>query len=420
MALIEKLEAIGDAIRAKTGGTEQLTLDDMVDEIEGIETGGGGSSAILEPLTMTSLQTYTPGEGVDGFSNVTPSLDLVINNYDWKDAFVTLCKGAIPLTSINTFTLTTNNATYASHVFETATTAAVANPTSLDNFFANKVILDFNNKPLATIPIFYNYWGTTADVKEIKNYQNSTSNQQYVLRHIFYNAYFLENISDKVKNFYITMINKFSNIVSDFQNVFINCYNLSEDNDDLRNAFVNANFVKMTYSTNFAMNNTYYRNCEIEPFYFSTVPSTAQTPLKGFSYAGLKHLTFKPFDTTRSDYQYPPITLDFTQIGYSATTAASYLKSSERITDNNTYTALKNNPKAWTTIVNYSFYNKVSALETINSLPDMTKKKNTNSYTYSLKFKGAAGTDTDGGAIKTLTSAEKAIATNKGWTIALS
>lgn len=41
MALINKLEAIADAIRAKTGGTTELSLDDMVDEIEGISGGSG-------------------------------------------------------------------------------------------------------------------------------------------------------------------------------------------------------------------------------------------------------------------------------------------------------------------------------------------------------------------------------------------
>ena len=36
MALIDKLSAIGDAIRAKTGGTELLTLDQMPDAIAAI------------------------------------------------------------------------------------------------------------------------------------------------------------------------------------------------------------------------------------------------------------------------------------------------------------------------------------------------------------------------------------------------
>lgn len=43
MALIEKLSAIGDAIRAKTGGSELLTLDQMPTEIAAIQTGGGSA-----------------------------------------------------------------------------------------------------------------------------------------------------------------------------------------------------------------------------------------------------------------------------------------------------------------------------------------------------------------------------------------
>ena len=44
MALVDKLTAIGNAIRGKTGSTEKLTLDEMATAIEGIESGGGGFS----------------------------------------------------------------------------------------------------------------------------------------------------------------------------------------------------------------------------------------------------------------------------------------------------------------------------------------------------------------------------------------
>lgn len=44
MALTNKLSAIGDAIREKTGKSDLLTLDDMALEIASIETGGSGDS----------------------------------------------------------------------------------------------------------------------------------------------------------------------------------------------------------------------------------------------------------------------------------------------------------------------------------------------------------------------------------------
>lgn len=53
MTLINKLTAIGDAIRTKTGGTEQLTLDQMVTEIGNIQTGGGTESGLPSSADVT-------------------------------------------------------------------------------------------------------------------------------------------------------------------------------------------------------------------------------------------------------------------------------------------------------------------------------------------------------------------------------
>lgn len=71
MALTDKLSAIGDAIRAKTGETGLLRLDEMPTAIAGIETGGGGvddlalsliNGTITEikiPDSVTELPEYT-------------------------------------------------------------------------------------------------------------------------------------------------------------------------------------------------------------------------------------------------------------------------------------------------------------------------------------------------------------------------
>ena len=58
MALIDKLTAIADAIREKTGKTEGLTLDQMPTEIEGIQSGGGGETMrnmISEVLSLVPV-----------------------------------------------------------------------------------------------------------------------------------------------------------------------------------------------------------------------------------------------------------------------------------------------------------------------------------------------------------------------------
>ena len=58
MALTDKLTAIADAVRAKTGGTALLTLDEIASAIGGISGGGG-------PFTnATTLGVYEATEDV--------------------------------------------------------------------------------------------------------------------------------------------------------------------------------------------------------------------------------------------------------------------------------------------------------------------------------------------------------------------
>ena len=60
MTLVNKLTAIGDAIREKTGGTAELTLDQMVTEIGGITGGGGEVDTTVEDAYVTgTLTSYT-------------------------------------------------------------------------------------------------------------------------------------------------------------------------------------------------------------------------------------------------------------------------------------------------------------------------------------------------------------------------
>lgn len=61
MALTDKLTAIGDAIRSKTGGSELLTLDEMPQEIQSIQTGGGGTSdtSLADSILDGSITTYS-------------------------------------------------------------------------------------------------------------------------------------------------------------------------------------------------------------------------------------------------------------------------------------------------------------------------------------------------------------------------
>lgn len=135
----------------------------------------------------------------------------------------------------------------------------------------------------------------------------------------------------------------------------------------------------------------------------------------------LKKFTFKTNeDGTAIATTWKNQLLDFTNyVGWSSSDGNiignnSGLTVDTKITDDTSYHALKNNPDSYTLLVQYACYNHDSAVETINSLPD------TSAYgTNTIEFNGTAGSATDAGAINTLTEAEIAVASAKGWTVTL-
>lgn len=145
----------------------------------------------------------------------------------------------------------------------------------------------------------------------------------------------------------------------------------------------------------------------------------------------LAKLTFKTVSPTNAKNPYSSSDIDLSTVGYYTNVSEGYIDNSalhfgntpllakslvrknaaKEITNATTYAKLKNDPDAWTTNVAYSRYNKTSAKETLTSLPYIEE-------THTIKFNGEAGSATDGGAIKNLTSSEIAAATAKKWTVA--
>lgn len=62
MSLNDKMTALADAIRSKTGGTEALTLDQMTEDVAGIKLEKPEESLYVVPK-YDSDYTYTPEEG---------------------------------------------------------------------------------------------------------------------------------------------------------------------------------------------------------------------------------------------------------------------------------------------------------------------------------------------------------------------
>lgn len=140
----------------------------------------------------------------------------------------------------------------------------------------------------------------------------------------------------------------------------------------------------------------------------------------------IKSLTFKLQDNNipqTANWKHQNLALN-EYVGYAYSrdyiTQYSGLTTETQIVDDITYQALKDHPDSWTLLKDYSRYNHDSAVETINSLPDCSAYLATQtSGVNTIKFLGASGAKTDGGAINTLTEEEIAVATAKGWTVSL-
>ena len=181
----------------------------------------------------------------------------------------------------------------------------------------------------------------------------------------------------------------------------------------------------------YALYNNTFRNCYVLDELIDFPVNTNGIPTRNlftntFSECyRLKDLIFATQNGTPYVARWKGQTIDLTSVGYgisdrSFTAYNSGITSDKKVTDYTTYSNLKNDPDWYTTNVYYSRYNHDSAVNTINSLPDTSAYLATAVGTNTIKFKGTQGSSTDGGAINTLTEAEIAVATAKGWTVTLS
>lgn len=141
--------------------------------------------------------------------------------------------------------------------------------------------------------------------------------------------------------------------------------------------------------------------------------------------------------TVTKDTPWIGTVLDLSQVGFCVGTysngSINYINpgaADKEITDASTYAALKNDPDAWTKSIEYALFNKTSAIQTINSLPDVRMlmvnppadeshwPTDETGLNCTIKFYGAAGASTDGGYIGGMTESQLAVATAKGWTVA--
>ena len=139
--LVAKLDAIGDAIRAKTGKSPKMTLDEMPTEIAGISGGGfdwsqvkssTGSSQVvfkngLETLDLTGIDTSKMTSTAYMFTRLSGLSTIDLSPLDTSSVtnMSSMFSGCSGLTSIDLSPLDTSSAVIMSSMFSGCSSLAM-------------------------------------------------------------------------------------------------------------------------------------------------------------------------------------------------------------------------------------------------------------------------------------------------------
>lgn len=380
MALTNKLTAIGDAIRNKTGSTNLLTLDEMPTAIESIEGGGGGGADIDESnLAYRDNCTYAFAYN---------RLNWLIDSYGDK--------------------ITTNNISNGTYMF-------------------------YSSTELEEIPFELNFGTAKTDVssmfntcKKLKSIPKINNLNPDILSTIFKDCWSLREIPEDIDATWnwTTIDNQTSAYSNSRSSQFYNCYALRK----IPNSFLNHNNKLSTNSYAYFYNG--FSGCyTLDELVELPIPFTSEWTTNAFnstftSCFRLKRVTFETNeDGSPKVMKWKSQTIDASSLGVASSgnmdTYKKYhgIPTTKEVKDDATYQALKNDPDWYACNYYYSRYDKASAIETINSLPDTSAYLASKGGTNTIKLKSIAGRYTDGGEIGTLTEEEIAVATAKGWTV---
>lgn len=358
------LTGIANAIRGKNGSTTTYKPSEMAAAITAIESGGGGPEIPDSAFVLSGNMNYWDYNG------------------KW-DKFITAYADK----------WSTSNMTDASYMFQWSSLDQVPFEINLGNTINFRGT--FSNSNLTTLPKII---GNNVVVNGINDF-------------LSYNKK-IKNIPDNYFNF-IGDVGNYASI----SNMFCSC-------SSLRNLPSSVNILPQKYKRSAPYSSLYYLMC-LDCFVLDEITNLGVTTLVTFTQNAcssvaadcyrLKNFTFEPDKIVNWKNQY----IDLTSVGYGLRddyALSADISTSKKVYDDTTYQALKDDPDWFTADVAYSRYNHDSAVATINSLPDASAYLATAGGTNTIKFEGAAGSATDGGAISSLTPEEIAVATAKGWT----
>lgn len=382
MALTDKLTALGDAIREKSGTTGQMTLDQMTNAVKNIQ--GGDIDIPADLLKLTGDQHYRFYNGNwDSFIEKYGNQIITENLGSINNMFASSNLSTIPF-ALN---FQADKDIFLTYAFQGS------HLTELPEININK-IYSINSMCSSCVYLRYiNLDFTDIDISRILTnaYESELFFQScWSLREL--PRSFINKLAGK------TVLNK--NKYNIFYNNLNNLYNLDE-------AIDLPVWVNDVYTSNMFDFKELYRIKNL----------TFQTQENGTPY--IVNWKSQVIDLSEHGFYYLP---------YSFYPRDNLLYNSgitidKCIYNDETYQALKDDPDNYVAGYEgenphyYSRYDKASAIRTINSLPDTSAYLASAGGTNTIKFKGEAGLRTDGGAINTMTEEEIAVATSKGWTV---
>ena len=372
------IQAIADAIRAKTGRTDTYKPRDMAGAISAIE--GRDPSCNGRHIPDSAL-------------NFTGNCQNLFANDKWAWLIDEYGND-----------ITTSGITNTSFMFSGST-------------LIETVPFDLNCNSKTYIPSS-NMFASCSNLKEIKGVIRDLYPQE--LSSMFQNCNSLRYLP-KFENLNLDRYQSYA--YSSAANMIQNCYSLRAiDESLLKQIYKTGNLANWTYGLFYGIQNLYALDeiGGLNPNY-----GTLTSDIFSYAFNNLYRAKDIKFGLDDSNVPYhcnwskQSINMSV-YVGYASKNSLihpitgynSGITADKEVKDDATYAALKDDPDWFTHDIAYSRYNRLSAINTINSLPDVTQGSGN-----TIKFTGNNGSKTDGGAINTMTEEEIAVATAKGWTV---
>lgn len=378
------LTDIADAIREKTKTTAELAPRSMPAAILGITTGDGESFYITGDATALFSRTYSDSVPIE-----------------WFERYLShFCSDKIKTKDLTNLAGMFSENTYLTEIpFSLNITSDLTQSRSLRSCFygmTNLIKLPKINGKVNGIGSFCYNCQRLADVSALADVDVDLD-VNFIRDSAFYNCCSIRHIpSSFIKKAGRTNMGRFYNF---YYYSFIYCYVLEaiEDMGVSRGTLTENTFDRSFFYCHRLKKLTFETNDDGTPIVANWKNQTID-----LTYA-VGHLYSNTDDS----------------VNKVITQYNSGITKDKRVNSQEDYERLKNDPDWFTGLLAYSRYNHDSAVETINSLPDTNAYLAANGGTNTIKFEGAAGAKTDGGAISTLTEEEIAVAAAKGWTVSL-